>query len=98
MRSILEYQRRTIFSNAVQVKNIYQIICLTETWLTESISDIGQFLTNYAIHRKDRLSDKGLTKHGGVLIAVSKNIPSSQIDSIFQTVRTHGLFRTSLSS
>ena len=84
MRSILEYQRRTNFSNAVQMKNIYQIICLTETWLTGSISDIGLFLTNYSIHRKDRLSDKGLTKHGGVLIAVSKNIPSSQIDSIFQ--------------
>ena len=84
VRSILEYQRRTIFSNAVQVKNAYQVICLTETWLTESIGDAALFLTNYIIHRNDRPSDKGLTKYGGVLIAVNRNIPSSQISSAFQ--------------
>ena len=84
VRSILEYQRRTSFSNAVQVKNSYQVICLTETWLTESIGDAALFLTNYVIHRNDRPSDKGLTKHGGVLIAVNRNIPSSQINSAFQ--------------
>ena len=54
------------------MKNADQVICLTETWLTESI---GQ---------NDRPSDKGLTKHGGVLIAVNFNIPSSQINSVFQ--------------
>ena len=84
VRSILEYQRRTTFSNAVQVKNAHQVICLTETWLTESIGDAALFLTNYVIHRNDRPSDKGLTKHGGVLIAVNRNIPSSQINSAFQ--------------
>ena len=84
VRSILEYQRRTTFSDAVQVKNAYQVICLTETWLTESIGDAALFLTYYVIHRNDRPSDKGLTKHGGVLIAVNRNIPSSQINSAFQ--------------
>ena len=84
VRSILEYQRRTSFSIAVQVKNAYQVICLTETWLTESIGDAALFLTNYVIHRNDRPSDKGLTKHGGVLIAVNRNIPSSQINPAFQ--------------
>ena len=84
VRSILEYQRRTTFSNAVQVKNAYQVICLTETWLAESIGDATLFLTNYVIHRNGRFSDKGLTKYGGVLIAVNRNIPSSQIISAFQ--------------
>ena len=84
IRSFLEYQRRTTFSNAVQVKNAYQVNCLTETWLTESIGDAALFLTNYIIHQNDRPSDKGLTKHGGVLIAVNSNIPSSQISSAFQ--------------
>ena len=82
VRSILEYQRRTTFSNAV--KNAYQVICLTETWLTESIGDAEFFVTNYVIHRNDRPSDKCLTKNGGLLIAVNRNIPSSQINSASQ--------------
>ena len=46
VRSILEYQRRTTFSNDVPVKNAYPVICQTETWLTESIGDAAHFLTN----------------------------------------------------
>ena len=52
--------------------------------MTESIGDDALFLTNYVIHQKNRPSDKGLTKHGGVLIAVNRNIPCNPINSTFQ--------------
>ena len=84
VRNTLEYQRQTTFSNAVQVKKAYQVICLTEAWLTESIGDALLFLTNYVIHRNDRPSDKDLTKLGGVIIPVNRTIPISQINSAFQ--------------
>ena len=83
-RSILDYHRRATVTTAVQTKNCYQIICLTETWLTEHISDSALFLPIYEVHRKDRPSDSGNTKHGGVLIPVTKNIPANEILSDFQ--------------
>ena len=83
-RSILDYQRKAVFSNAVQTKNCYHIICLTETWLTEHISDCALFLLSYEVHQIDRPGDSGNTKHGGVLIAVNKNIPTIEIVSDFQ--------------
>ena len=83
VRSILETKRRTKFPNALQVTNVYDIISLTETWLTEHITDAALFLSKYDINRKDRPSVNGLTKHGGVLIGVSKNIPSCPIECDF---------------
>ena len=66
------------FSNCVSLENI-DILCLTETWLTEDIPNEGLFLKNYTIHRKDRKTENHKTKHGGVLIAV-KGIPHERID------------------
>lgn len=46
-------------------------MALTETWLTDSIFDSEIFSSNFTIYRRDRGS-----VGGGVLLAVSSNIPS----------------------
>ena len=83
-KCILDYQRRAAFWNAVLTKNYYQIICPTETWLTEHISDSALFPLSHEVHPEDRPSDSGNTKHGGVLFAVTKNIPTNELVSGFQ--------------
>lgn len=52
----------------------FDVICLTETWLSSSIFDQEILPTNYNIYRKDRP-----TRGGGVLIAVKNTIPASSI-------------------
>ena len=78
-RSVLDYQRRAAFSNAVRTKECYRIICLTETGLLAHISDSALFLSSYEIYRNDRPSDSGNTKHGGLLIAKTKNKPTNKM-------------------
>ena len=74
----LEQRRRMQIANAIQITNLYPIICLTETWLPESISNIAIFLPNLKFFWKHRPSEKGLSKHGGTLIAVT-NILNCEI-------------------
>ena len=62
------------FSNVITNCNHYKIICLTETWLVPEVSDNALFLNNFVIHRNDRNTVNGQTKHGGVLIAVHNSI------------------------
>ena len=83
VRIFLETERRTKFSNALQVTNVYEIISLTETCLTEHITDAALFLSKFDIKRKDRSSVNGLTKHGDVFFGLSKNIPSCLIECDF---------------
>lgn len=52
------------------------MICLTETWLTESVFDQEILPTNFNIFRKDRQS-----RGGGVLIATKSSIPVSVVHS-----------------
>ena len=53
----------------------YDIFCVSETWLNETIYDNEILPSNYTIYRNDRRS------HGGdVLIAVSNSIPSKIIE------------------
>ena len=54
----------------------YDIICLTETWLTDLIFDQEILPTSYNIYRKDRPS-----RGGGVLIAIKDTIPALVIPS-----------------
>ena len=76
-RSIQDYQRRAAYSNVAQIKNCYSIICVTETRLTEHISDSALFLQSYEAHRKYKPSDSGNIKHAGFLVAITKyNRPS----------------------
>ncbi|XP_055850619.1 uncharacterized protein LOC129915173 [Episyrphus balteatus] len=67
------------FHNAVIECN-YNIIALTETWLSDDISNAEICNNNYDVYRKDR--DKictDLSRGGGVLIAVMSNLKSRQI-------------------
>ena len=70
-RSILDYHRGIAFSNAVETKNCYHIICFTDTWRTQHITDSGQFLPSSEVHRKNIPVDSGNTVHGGVLVAAT---------------------------
>jgi len=63
------------FQSLVYSKS-YDIISLTETWLSDTIYDSEFLPYNYNIFRKDRPSHGG-----GVLIAFEKNIPCQIIDS-----------------
>ena len=50
------------------------IVCITETWLTNMISDPEIIPSNYTIYRNDRY-----TRGGGVLIAISMVLVVSQL-------------------
>ena len=58
---------------------------MTETWLVPETPDNSPFLNNFVIHRNDRNTVRGQTKHGGVLIAVDNSIQHRRliIDSKF---------------
>ena len=54
----------------------FQIIGLSETWLHEAIADLEILPQGYTMFRKDRGS-----RGGGVMLAISDNLPSKQIPS-----------------
>ena len=58
------------FSSFVYTLN-YQIIAITETWLTSSIYNNEILPTQYTIYRSDRNS-----RGGGIMIAINQSIPS----------------------
>ena len=69
------------FQTLSTTKNCCHIICLIETWLKEHISNTALLLPSYEVHRKDRPSDSGNKKHGGVLIAITKNTATNEVVS-----------------
>ena len=73
IRSIVN--KLSLFQSYVYSSN-FDVICLTETWLTESVFDQEILPTNYNIFRKDRS-----TRGGGVLIATKSSIPVSVVHS-----------------
>lgn len=75
----------------------YDLIMLTETWLTEDISDSEIFDPRYVVFRKDRdIEVTGKKRGGGVLIAVQKKYKAFLIDiptyleTVFVEVSIHG--------
>lgn len=59
----------------------YDIICLTETWLTADFYDAEYFFNNYVVYRRDRMvSDGRGARGGGVLIAVSREMCARRRD------------------
>ena len=73
IRSIVH--KLSLFQSYVYSSN-FDVICLTETWLSESVFDQEILPTNYNIYRKDRPS-----RGGGVLIATKSFIPVSVVCS-----------------
>ena len=55
----------------------YDILCLTETWLTSNVPDEVLFLKEFELHRAD-IHSVAKTKLGGVLIAVKDELNYSR--------------------
>ena len=86
MRRILKLERRTLFANAICTSD-YDMLCVTETWLTSDVPNTALFLKEYAIYRSDTTSSSTITIHAGVLVAVKRSIlheviPNDQSDEI----------------
>lgn len=55
--------------------NDWDVVALTETWLNESVSSAELFPHSYQVFRRDRCTlSTGLSRGGGVLIAVASHI------------------------
>lgn len=63
------------------LENEYDVICITETWLTSSHNSAEYFPPDYYVFRRDRYTDlESTARGGGVLLAVSKDIRADIID------------------
>ena len=71
-------KRRANLANCLATENNLDILCLTETWLTD-VQNESLLLKDYTIHKKDRKTIDNISKDRGVLEAV-KNIPHERID------------------
>lgn len=59
----------------------FQVIGLSETWLSVDVNDAEVFPSCYSVFRADRnFAATGLSRGGGVLLAVENSIKSSVID------------------
>ena len=54
------------------------IILITETWLSDNVSDAELNLKDYFIYRQDRSG--GRDPHGGVLIAIKASLNSKRVN------------------
>lgn len=64
--------------------SIYNVIVLVETWLNKTFFDAELMCDDWVIYRTDRDYDGlGLTRGGGVLIAIHKSIASSNVNIVF---------------
>jgi hypothetical protein len=60
----------------------YDIISVTETWLSDDITDDELFCNSYTVYRSDRnFLSLGVKKGGGVLIAVNNKFSSSRLNT-----------------
>ena len=81
VRNILDIQQRLSVSNALQINSQYDIVCFTETWLTNDIPDSVLFLGDYIIHRQNKTSkNSSATNDGCVLIAVKPEISHDRME------------------
>lgn len=55
------------------MRNLAQVICLTESWLTSNISESQTELDGYHQFRNDRQDSTGKSKGGGVLVYISRS-------------------------
>ena len=81
VRSTLNRQKRLDLVDYV-LRNNFDIILVTETWLTKSIKNAELFFSNYKMIRADRhnIENPAVSKHGGCPIATGKWIPHEELD------------------
>lgn len=54
----------------------YEVVAITETWLTSAVNDHEILPRHFSVHRKDREETAPGVRGGGVLLAVDSDIPS----------------------
>lgn len=74
-RSLINMNKRHILSDFIN-SNGFDFICLTETWFSNDINNSEIYLDNFNIIRKDR----NMREHGGVCIAIRKEIYFTRIN------------------
>ena len=79
VRNLLDTQRKTSFANAIASTN-FDVICITESWLTSDVPNSARFLQGYQIFGNDRqTTETHKTRHGGVVVAVRNTIKHNQL-------------------
>ena len=73
-RSLLIFDRRTKFANAVMTCR-YPIAIVTKTWMNEDLEDSELMLPGYILLRCGRI----VNKHGGVLVAIEIIISEKRV-------------------
>ena len=74
----MDIRKQLRLVNFIQRLN-FDIALLTETWLTPDIKNSYLRLPDYYIIRTDRPARKGISTHGGVLIAITNEIKDKEV-------------------
>ena len=78
-RNLLNLERRQRFANSICCLN-FDILCITETWLTNDVPANSFFLSNFSILRSDRPKKIDFSSsHGGVVIAFKQSLKLSKV-------------------
>jgi hypothetical protein len=72
MLEVLKASGKLSHFQHIVLRNRFDIITLTETWLNDSVTNHEIPAHGYTIYRKD---SRDFVKSGGVLLAVEENIP-----------------------
>ncbi|ELU15010.1 hypothetical protein CAPTEDRAFT_209156 [Capitella teleta] len=59
-----------------------QILAISETWLTDAISDHEVLPDSFNVYRKDRSTTQPSKRGGGILLAIDTNIESNRRDDL----------------
>ena len=80
VRSIINLQKRLRLADYA-LKHDFDLILLTETWLTKDIENSELLLSNYEIFRANRsVGENEISKHGGCLIALKKTLSGIKVN------------------
>ena len=75
----LNLERRQCIANSICCLN-FNILCITETWLTNDVPANSLFLSNFSILRSDGPKKMDFSySHGGVLIAFKQSLKISKL-------------------
>ena len=78
IRCLYKSDRRRIFSNFLLV-NAVDIVCISETWLTDDIAEGELFIPQYQCFLSNRKAKSGTTAHVGTMICVKNEINSEKV-------------------
>ena len=80
LRSIYKSERRKVLANHPSI-NTYDIICITETWLTNDVLEGEFFLPQFRCFCANRKLVEGqTTSHGGTMICVNRAFMAERLN------------------